>query len=66
MLISLYDDKNRESSDVKAIAASKIVEVDRKIAELKSLRTTLSSLVVHCHGDARPECPIIDELSGSE
>jgi len=64
LLLSLYDDEDRASADVKAIASAKIVEIDRKISELASLKATLSSLVKHCHGDDRPDCPIIDELAG--
>ena len=63
-LLSLYGDKSRASADVKAIALRKIEEIDRKIAELQSLRLTLASLAQHCHGDERPDCPIIDDLSG--
>ncbi|MBW8637820.1 Cu(I)-responsive transcriptional regulator [Hoeflea sp. WL0058] len=63
-LLSLYDDNNRASADVKSIAIGKIQEIDRKIAELRSLRATLASLADHCHGDARPDCPIIDDLAG--
>ena len=63
-LLSLYGDKGRESAEVKAIAQSKLAEVKRKIEELQSLRDVLSHLVAHCHGDARPDCPILDELSG--
>ncbi|MEO4041883.1 Cu(I)-responsive transcriptional regulator [Hoeflea sp. CAU 1731] len=64
MLLSLYDDKNRASADVKSVALGKIEEVDRKIAELRSLRMTLAALADHCHGDNRPDCPIIDDLAG--
>ena len=64
-LLSLYDDKQRESMDVKAIAKAKLVEIDRKLAELAGLRHMLSHLVEHCHGDHRPDCPIIDGLAGS-
>ncbi|WP_137935254.1 Cu(I)-responsive transcriptional regulator [Mesorhizobium comanense] len=63
-LLSLYHDKARESADVKAIAEAKLVEIDRKIAELVGLRGALHHLVAHCHGDERPDCPIIDELAG--
>ena len=63
-LLSLYEDKHRASADVKSIAQSKIEEIDRKIAELRSLRTTLASLADDCHGDNRPDCPIIDDLAG--
>ncbi|WP_114010877.1 Cu(I)-responsive transcriptional regulator [Cohaesibacter intestini] len=63
LLLSLYDDKDRASSDVKAIAQSKIVEIDRKITELQSLKATLRTLVDHCHGNSKPDCPILDGLS---
>jgi MerR family copper efflux transcriptional regulator len=65
-LLSLYGDRERESADVKAIAESKLVEIDRKIAELMSLQKTLRHLVHACHGDQRPDCPILDELAGVE
>lgn len=65
-LLSLYEDDHRASADVKAIAESKIAEIDRKIKELKSLRLTLSSLAMHCHGDSKPSCPIIDDLAGAK
>lgn len=64
LLLSLYDDEHRASADVKAIATDKIREIDRKIKQLQSLRATLQSLASHCHGDSRPDCPIIDDLSG--
>jgi len=63
-LLSLYGDSHRESAEVKAIAEGKLAEIDRKIAALKSLRATLGHLVEACHGDHRPECPILDGLSG--
>ena len=66
LLLSLYEDEGRASSDVKAIAEDKIGEIDRKIKELKSLRTTLKSLSENCHGNDKPDCPIIDELAGGK
>lgn len=63
-LLSLYSDRDRESAEVKAIAATKLGEIERKIIELQGLRDMLKHLVASCHGDARPECPIIDGLSG--
>lgn len=63
-LLSLYEDGNRASADVKAITQSKIVEIDRKIDELKSLKKVLTTLSDACHGDSRPTCPIIDDLAG--
>lgn len=64
LLLSLYDDKARASSDVKSLALAKIDEVDRKIAELRALRSTLKTLADTCHGNARPDCPILDEMAG--
>ncbi|MFN3129685.1 Cu(I)-responsive transcriptional regulator [Roseibium sp.] len=64
-LLSLYDDRNRASADVKAIARLKIDEIDAKINELNSLKKTLKSLVASCQGDDRPDCPIIDDLAGA-
>ena len=43
---------------------AKLAEVERKIVELAGLRETLTHLIAHCHGDARPDCPILDELAG--
>ena len=63
-LLSLYNDQDRESADVKAIAQAKLAEIDCKLAELAGLRDMLRHLVANCHGDDRPDCPIIDGLSG--
>jgi Cu(I)-responsive transcriptional regulator len=62
-LLSLWQDKSRSSSAVKRIARTHIDELERKIAELQSMARTLEHLVHHCHGDHRPECPIIEELA---
>ena len=64
-LLSLYGDSHRESADVKALAKAKLTEIDRKLEELAGLRDTLRHLVEHCHGDHRPDCPIIDGLAGA-
>lgn len=64
VLLSLYRDPERSSAEVKAIAAQHREAVDRKIAELRSLREELDRLIDACHGDHRPDCPILDELSG--
>ncbi|OSQ42391.1 Cu(I)-responsive transcriptional regulator [Thalassospira sp. MCCC 1A01428] len=63
-LLSLYEDHNRASADVRQIAKAHLDDIDRKIAELKSLQTTLRHLVHQCHGDDRPDCPIIEDLAG--
>lgn len=65
-LLSLYSDKDRASADVKAIAKIKLTEIDRKLAELTELRDTLRLLVRNCHGDKRPDCPIIEGLAGRD
>lgn len=65
-LLSLYEDRSRASSDVKAIARKHLEEIDTKIDELQSLQRTLQHLIDHCKGNSRPDCPIIDELSGRE
>jgi MerR family copper efflux transcriptional regulator len=62
-LLSLWQDKSRPSSAVKRIARTHIDELERRIAELKAMARTLEHLVHHCHGDHRPECPIIEELA---
>ena len=65
LLLSLYRDETRASSDVKTLAMRKISEIDIKIQELKSLRKTLSTLADTCHGDGKPDCPILDDLAGA-
>lgn len=64
-LMSLYDDKARASADVKRIAQEHLAHIEQKIAELEGLRRTLGRLVDDCHGDERPECPILDDLSAA-
>ena len=63
-LLALWRDKDRASADVKALAQRHVEEVERRIAELDALRRTLVDLAEHCHGDDRPECPILDDLAG--
>lgn len=63
-LLSLYQDTGRASADVKAVAEAHLDEVDRKLAELQTLRVALTTLVDACHGDSRPDCPILDDLAG--
>lgn len=64
LLLSLYENDQRASADVKAVTNQKIMEINRKIKELRSLKNTLSSLAKNCHGDEEPDCPIIDDLAG--
>jgi Cu(I)-responsive transcriptional regulator len=62
-LLSLYDDHERSSSDVKAIARGHLARIDRKVSELQALSRTLRDLVARCHGDDRPDCPIMEDLA---
>jgi MerR family copper efflux transcriptional regulator len=65
-LVALYQDRSRASADVKALAMQHIDRIDRKLAELRTMRAALADLASRCHGDGRPECPILDELAASE
>lgn len=58
-LLSLYEDRNRSSADVKAIAQGKLGEITAKMTELQALHDELAHLVQACRGDDRPDCPII-------
>lgn len=62
-LLALYQDDSRESAQVKALAQQHLAEIDEKISQLESMRGTLSELVTACHGDTRPDCPILADLS---
>lgn len=62
-LLSLYEDKTRESAQVKTVAEEHLTAIDEKIALLQGMRETLSHLVDACHGDHRPDCPILSDLS---
>lgn len=64
LLLDLWRNQKRASADVKALALSHIAEVDRKIGELQKIRDTLIHLTQRCHGDNRPDCPILKELAG--
>ena len=64
VLLSLYSDDQRASADVKEVAMAKVDEIDGKIRELQSLRATLFNLASNCHGDNKPDCPILDDLAG--
>jgi len=62
-LLTLWRDRGRQSAQVKALAERHLAEMDRKIAELRGMRQTLEHLVERCHGDDRPECPILADLA---
>ena len=62
-LLSLYEDKNRTSKEVKKITLEKISQIDSKLRDLNGLKKELSFLANNCQGDDRPNCPILEELS---
>jgi len=63
-LLSLYRDRNRASADVRNLGKQAISRIETKIDELASMRAVLTDLVQRCHGDDRPDCPILDDLAG--
>lgn len=63
-LLSLWGDRNRSSADVKALALARADELHRKAEQLEQMRATLLELAARCHGDARPDCPIISGIAG--
>jgi len=62
-LLSLWDDPERASADVKRLAEAHIADLDARIAALTEMRTTLETLAHACHGDHRPDCPILQGLA---
>jgi len=64
-LLSLWQNKSRPSASVKKVAAGHMDELKRKIAEMQSMLTTLQHLTHNCHGDQRPDCPILEDLAGA-
>ncbi len=61
-LLSLYQDSNRASADVKRLARQRVAEIETRIEQLERLKATLDELVEACSGDHRPDCPILDRL----
>jgi MerR family transcriptional regulator, copper efflux regulator len=64
ILLSLWEDRSRPSSEVKRLTKAHIAELDQRIRELTEMRDALTHLAEHCRGDTRPECPILDALAG--
>lgn len=62
-LVSLWRNKSRASSEVKSLALKHVKALDQKILELESMSKSLKQLARCCHGDSRPECPILDSLA---
>ncbi|MFP5247547.1 MAG: Cu(I)-responsive transcriptional regulator [Thermoanaerobaculia bacterium] len=62
-LLGLWQ-QHRPSRDVKRLALEHVTELEEKIRELEAMKRTLQNLAEHCHGDHKPECPILDDLAG--
>jgi MerR family copper efflux transcriptional regulator len=62
-LVGLWQDKPRASSEVKHIALEHVTELEAKIAEMQAMRDALRELADACHGDHRPDCPILRDLA---
>ena len=62
-LLSLWQNKERASADVKTIAMGHVAELNQRIAELTEMRDTLQTMASCCHGDQRPDCPILQSLA---
>ena len=62
-LLKLWQNRRRSSAEVRRIASRHIEDLSRKLAEMEAMRRTLQHLVHCCHGDDRPDCPILDELA---
>jgi len=63
-LLALWQDRDRASADVKALALARAAELKRKARELDAMRRSLEHLAATCHGDGRPDCPILGGLEG--
>lgn len=64
-LLALWGDKSRASADVKRIAQQHIDALEARIAALQDMAGTLRRLAENCHGDDRPDCPILGDLGGT-
>jgi Cu(I)-responsive transcriptional regulator len=65
-LLSLWQNKSRSSAAVKRVAGAHLASLRQRIAEMRSMVATLEHLTHHCHGDHRPDCPILDDLAGRQ
>jgi Cu(I)-responsive transcriptional regulator len=62
-LVGLWRNRRRSSADVRRVASRHLAALEKKIGQLDAMRRTLKHLVRNCHGDGRPECPILDDLA---
>ena len=64
-LLALWQNRTRPSASVKKIAGSHLQGLKRRIQEMQSMVATLEHLTHNCHGDSRPDCPILEDLAGT-
>jgi MerR family copper efflux transcriptional regulator len=64
-LVSLWHNRTRASASVKHIAQKHMLELEQRIEAMQAMQRTLSQLLNHCHGDERPDCPILDDLAST-
>jgi MerR family copper efflux transcriptional regulator len=65
-LLGLWQDRGRASAEVKRLALAHVEALEAKAESLRSMAASLRHLAAHCHGDARPDCPILDDLARKE
>ncbi|MGA8446135.1 MAG: Cu(I)-responsive transcriptional regulator [Roseiarcus sp.] len=65
-LLALWRDRSRPSREVKRIAEAHIGDLEARVADMQAMANTLGELVAACHGDDRPDCPILDDLALGE
>lgn len=65
-LLGLWRQRRRSSAQVKKLALDHAADLDRRIVEMQAMRDTLLTLATRCHGDERPDCPILEDLSGQD
>jgi MerR family copper efflux transcriptional regulator len=63
-LVGLWHNRSRASASVKQIAQKHVQELAQRIDAMQAMQRTLHNLLEHCHGDSRPDCPILDDLAG--
>ena len=64
-LLGLWNNPRRASAEVKKLARAHAGELEQKVREMQAMQRTLEDLAKHCHGDHRPDCPILDDLAGA-
>jgi|BarGraIncu00222A_1022003.scaffolds.fasta_scaffold52348_2 MerR family copper efflux transcriptional regulator len=64
-LLKLWKNRRRSSGEVKRIALKHVDDLGRRMAEMAAMKRTLEALAACCHGDSRPDCPILDELGAA-